>query len=556
MEAEEESEPTIRDNLTGMLILSMLVSYLGHFQYGYAVLVVHNPASHLVFNITKAETKSLKVFWFALSPTVIFFPMGGVTGVVLFGNLVDKYGRRHLLLLNNAFSLLASAFLCLSNIIRIFKFTIFASFITGICAGIFSCCVPMYLLEVSPTSMRGSLTATSVLFFIFGILIGQLLGLPQILGNKEGFPLLAAVLGVIATVCILLLLICPESPRFLFIQMKDETKAREVLKSLRVQEDVEDEIQELQKEDLYEYEGNEKEITIWKLLCMQKFRWPIITIIVLMAGSQLSGINGLFFYTEKIYEAMQLSKKNANIVSLAISVITILIVLTTINLIETWGRRIPLIMGFMICSMTCILLTFTLEFQVRKLPASSGDLHPAPLPKPPTSILPFLGAHNRFGHLKLRESRVPGRRGGPVHKTCSLCELVLFPQVYNPLMAYLSLVCIILFLIGYMLGPAPIRTVILGELFLQSSRASAYMVGCCVVWFMRVVSGLILIQLELLLGPYSLLFYWPPCVATFIYLFKMIPETKGRSFLEIQKAMATRSAKPKKNKQLEITESS
>ncbi|KAM6435173.1 solute carrier family 2, facilitated glucose transporter member 5-like isoform 3-T3 [Liasis olivaceus] len=505
MEDEEESEPIIRDNLTGMLILSMLVSYLGHFQYGYAVLVVHNPASHLVFNITKAETKSLKVFWFALSPTVIFFPMGGVTGVVLFGNLVDKYGRRHLLLLNNAFSLLASAFLCLSNIIRIFKFTIFASFITGICAG---------------------------------------------------FPLLAAVLGVIATVCILLLLICPESPRFLFIQMKDETKAREVLKSLRVQEDVEDEIQELQKEDLYEYEGNEKEITIWKLLCMQKFRWPIITIIVLMAGSQLSGINGLFFYTEKIYEAMQLSKKNANIVSLAISVITILIVLTTINLIETWGRRIPLIMGFMICSMTCILLTFTLEFQVRKLPASSGDLHPAPLPKPPTSILPFLGAHNRFGHLKLRESRVPGRRGGPVHKTCSLCELVLFPQVYNPLMAYLSLVCIILFLIGYMLGPAPIRTVILGELFLQSSRASAYMVGCCVVWFMRVVSGLILIQLELLLGPYSLLFYWPPCVATFIYLFKMIPETKGRSFLEIQKAMATRSAKPKKNKQLEITESS
>ncbi|XP_025024837.1 solute carrier family 2, facilitated glucose transporter member 5-like [Python bivittatus] len=491
MEDEEESGPTIRDNLTGMLIISMLVSYLGYFQYGYTVLVVHNPASHLISNITKMEMKNLKVFWFALSPAVIFFPVGGVTGVVLFGNLVDKYGRRYLLLLNNAFSLLASAFLCLSNIIQIFKFTIFASFITGICAGIFSCCVPIYLLEVSPTPMRGSLTATSVLFFIFGIVIGQILGLPQILGNKEGFPLLAAVLGVIATVCILLLLICPESPRFLFIQMKDETKAREVLKSLRVQEDVEDEIQELQKEDLYEYEGNEKEITIWKLLCMQKFRWPIITVIVFMAGSQLSGINGLFFYAEKIYEAMQLSKKNANIVSLAISVIAIFIILTAINVIETWGRRIPLIMGFMICSMTCILLTFTLEF-----------------------------------------------------------------QVYNPLMAYLSLICIILFLIGYMLGPASIRIVILGELFLQSSRASAYMVGCCAVWFTRVVSGLILIQLELLLGPYSLLVYWPSCVATFIYLFKMIPETKGKSFLEIQKAMAERSAKPKKNKQLEITENS
>ncbi|XP_063173722.1 solute carrier family 2, facilitated glucose transporter member 5-like [Candoia aspera] len=398
------------------------------------------------------------------------------------------------------------------------------------------------------------MTATSVLFLTLGVLIGHMLGIPQILGNKEGFPLLAAVLGIIATGCILLLLNCPESPRFILIQMKDETKARQVLRSLRVQEDVEDEIQELCAEDLYEYTANEKEMTTWKLLRTQRFRWPVVTIIVMMAGSQLSGINGqtnklqcgsrglfytgiglfwvthfpsllraadrkpkspsfsspqqplgprrplqcnssfslgpqMMFYSEEVHRVMGFLEKNANILSIGINIISTLTVLTVINLIETWGRRIPLIMGFMICSMTCILLTFTLEF-----------------------------------------------------------------QVHNTLLAYLSQIFIVIFLIGHMIGPATVCVVILGELFLQSSRASAYAVGCCAMWFANCISGLILIKLESLLGPYSLLLYWPPCVATFIYLFKMIPETKGKSFLEIQKVMSERLAKPRKKKQLKMKE--
>ncbi|XP_034282295.2 solute carrier family 2, facilitated glucose transporter member 5-like isoform X1 [Pantherophis guttatus] len=466
---KKDSKPSIRNYLSRTLIISILVSYLGHFQYGYSVLLVHHPASLLVSNLTTEEAKSLKNFWFILSPVVIFFPIGGVTGIVLFANLVDRYGRKCLLLFNNTLAFFASVFLCLSNSVHLFNFTLFANFIIGMSSGIFSCCVPLYLLEVSPTPIRGSMTTTSALFFSLGALLCHMLGLPKILGNREGFPLMAIVVGMVATVCILLLLFCPESPRFILIQKKNETKAREVLRSLRTHEDVGNEIRELQEEDFYEVMANEKKMNLRKFLRIQKFRWPIVTIIVLMAGSQLSGINGMFFYIEKVYRITGISRPIADVISTSIHFIIIITVVVTINLVEMWGRRVPLIMGFMICSMTCILLTFTLEFQ---------------------------------------------------------------EESYE--LSFLSLVFIIIFLIGHMLGPGPIRLVILGELFLQSTRASAFTIGYSALWFVRFVSGMILIQLELLLGPYSLLLYWPFCVATFIYLFKMLPETRGKTFVEIQ----------------------
>ncbi|KAM3824381.1 solute carrier family 2, facilitated glucose transporter member 5-like isoform 2-T3 [Vipera latastei] len=317
-----------------------------------------------IANLTKEEAMQLENFWFILSPAVILFPMGGFTGIVLFANLVDKYGRKFLLLFNNSLTFVASVFLCVSNSVHLLAFTLFANFMAGISSGIFSCCDPLYLLEVSPIPLRGSMTAASTLFFSLGLILGYMLGLPNIWGNKEDFPFMSILLGIFATISILLLLICPESPRFIFIQKKNETKATEVLRSLRAQGDVTKEIKDLQEEDFYELVAKEKKMTFWKFLCTQNFRWPIVTTIVLTAGSQLSGITGMFFYTKKVYAVMGLSKGISEVISLSLNIIIIISLVTSIHLIEMWGRRIPLIMGFMICSMSCILLTFALEFQV------------------------------------------------------------------------------------------------------------------------------------------------------------------------------------------------
>ncbi|XP_070615794.1 solute carrier family 2, facilitated glucose transporter member 5-like [Erythrolamprus reginae] len=456
--------------LTKTLFMSMLVSYLGYFQYGYILIMMTNPISVPVSNLTKEEVQRKKGV--DAIPVGVFFPIGGVFGIILFTCLVDRYGRKCLLVFNNIFVLFALGFFCTANAIQLLKFAIVANLLAGITAGTFSCVVPLYLLEISPTPVRGAMTSTSAFFFNLSFLFYNVLKLPWILGHKEGFSYLAAIPCVVSTTSLLLLLNCPESPRFIFIQKKNEIKAREVLKSLRTQEDIGNEIRELQEEDFYEVMANEKKMTLRKFLSVEKFQGALITIIVLMAGNQLSGISEMSTYTAGVYKAMDVSMDIKEIIVINTFAVFLVIIAYSISMIDKWGRRILLITGFMICSMTCILLTFTLEFQVD-----------------------------------------------------------------NFLMATSSLLFITIFGIGYMLGPGSISLLIVGELFLQSSRSLAITVGFTAMWLARITSVYAHTKLEALLGSYALLACWPISVATFIYLFKMLPETKGKTFLQVQFAL-------------------
>lgn len=50
--------------------------------------------------------------------------------------------------------------------------------------------VPMYISEISPLNLRGGLGTVNQLAVTIGLLISQILGIKQILGSDEGWPLL------------------------------------------------------------------------------------------------------------------------------------------------------------------------------------------------------------------------------------------------------------------------------------------------------------------------------------------------------------------------------
>lgn len=52
--------------------------------------------------------------------------------------------------------------------------------------GLSSNVVPMYLGEMSPKNLRGAVGVMPQLFITIGILVAQILGLTNILGNLEG----------------------------------------------------------------------------------------------------------------------------------------------------------------------------------------------------------------------------------------------------------------------------------------------------------------------------------------------------------------------------------
>ncbi|CAJ0964329.1 unnamed protein product [Ranitomeya imitator] len=77
--------------------------------------------------------------------------------------------------------------------------------------------VPMYLGEISPKNLRGFLGLMPSLFICLGVFTAQVLGLPELLGQDEYWPLFLSLIVVPTLIQVSMLPFFPESPRYLLI---------------------------------------------------------------------------------------------------------------------------------------------------------------------------------------------------------------------------------------------------------------------------------------------------------------------------------------------------
>uniref|UniRef100_A0A8C6RQQ7 Solute carrier family 2, facilitated glucose transporter member 5 n=3 Tax=Nannospalax galili TaxID=1026970 RepID=A0A8C6RQQ7_NANGA len=459
--------------LTLVLALATLIAAFGSsFQYGYNVSAVNSPSELMqqFYNDTYFERSgelinsfSLTLLW---SVTVSMFPFGGFLGSLLVGPLVNKFGRKGALLFNNIFSIVPAILMGCSKVAKSFEIIIASRLLVGICAGVSSNVVPMYLGELAPKNLRGALGVVPQLFITVGILAAQLLGLRNALANEDGWPILLGLTGVPAALQLLFLPFFPESPRYLLIQKKNESAAGKALQKLRGWKDVNSEMAEIQRED--EAEKAAGSISVWKLFRLKSLRWQLISIIILMAGQQLSGVNAIYYYADQIYLSAGVNSNDVQYVTAGTGAVNVFMTFCTVFVVELWGRRLLLLLGFSTCIIACGVLTVALALQ----------------------------------------------------DTISW-------------MPYVSIVCVIIYVIGHALGPSPIPALIITEIFLQSSRPAAYMVGGSVHWLSNFIVGLVFPFIQVGLGPYSFIVFAVICLLTTIYIFMVVPETKGRSFIEI-----------------------
>ncbi|EGW12755.1 Solute carrier family 2, facilitated glucose transporter member 7 [Cricetulus griseus] len=294
-----QSTPHVKGSLKPTLILTTLSASFGSaFQYGYNISVINTP--HKVFKSFYNDTyferhgkfmdeNSLLLLW---SCTVSMFPLGGLLGSLIVGLMVNKWGRKGTLLINNVFAVTPAILMGVSKVARAFELIIFSRVLVGICAGVSYSALPMYLGELAPKNLRGALATMTEVFVITGVLLAQIFSLQAILGNATGWPILLALTGVPALIQLLSLPFFPESPRYTLIEKGDEETARQALRRLRgCNYDVEAEMEEMREEE--RKEQAEGHLSVLNLFTFRPLRWQLISIIVLMAGQQLSGINAV-----------------------------------------------------------------------------------------------------------------------------------------------------------------------------------------------------------------------------------------------------------------------
>ncbi|XP_019754526.2 facilitated trehalose transporter Tret1 isoform X1 [Dendroctonus ponderosae] len=257
--------------------------------------------------------------------------LGAFVGAIPAGPMAQLTGRKRalqILIIPLLSSWILIAFFC-----KYIWVLYIARFLAGISSGGISVAAPMYVTELAHVSIRGTLGTFFQVQITIGILFEYLLG--DIISDIRTLSLISAVLPV---VFLLSFAFIPESPVYLCEKAKLQDAQRSLLWFRGKDYEIDDELVKI-TEDIEESKRNKTKLfEIFK--CKATYKGLIISF-GLMAFQQLSGVNAVLFYTNKIFQQSggSLSPGQCSILVGAVQVIASLI--TTV-LIDRAGRKILL----------------------------------------------------------------------------------------------------------------------------------------------------------------------------------------------------------------------
>uniref|UniRef100_A0A8B9HV80 Solute carrier family 2, facilitated glucose transporter member 5 n=1 Tax=Astyanax mexicanus TaxID=7994 RepID=A0A8B9HV80_ASTMX len=349
-------------HLTLSLLAVAFLSSLGSSMlYGYNLAVVNSPAQYIkeFFNRTAVRRngtglsqESITVLY---SITVSIFAIGGLMGSLTVGMLVSKFGRKGTLVKSTILVFVAGALMGFSRTCGSPEMIIIGRFITGLHSGISLSVVPMYLGEIAPKNLRGFLGLMPSIFICIGVFFAQILGLHEILGKEEHWPVFLSLVVAPTFIQLMLLPWFPESPRYLLIERHNIHATITALKWYRTRANIQAEIEEMQEEQ--RSLSSVETVSVWELVRDRSVRWQIITVLVINAGMQLSGIDAVSLFNAGISIAQV---QYTTVGTGAIEVIAGLVGCFTI---ERVGRRPLLIGGFSFMGVCCAGITLSLILQ-------------------------------------------------------------------------------------------------------------------------------------------------------------------------------------------------
>uniref|UniRef100_A0A8C5DHU9 Solute carrier family 2, facilitated glucose transporter member 1-like n=1 Tax=Gouania willdenowi TaxID=441366 RepID=A0A8C5DHU9_GOUWI len=295
-------------HLTATLLISILAAVLGSLQIGYHTGNINAPAKIIeeFFNHTwrsrhnaSMPDHSLTLLW-SLSVSIKDF---GALLVYLY--VLNTFSfRRNSILIVNCLSVVGACLMFLSKASESFEVLILGRLVFGLFCGLVMSLNPLYIQEVSPTNLRGAFATLNQVSFASGILMGMVAGLETLLGTEHNWAMMLSLSLIPALLQYLLLPFCPESPRFLLINRGVEDKAQTGESLLRLRGNV-DKVQTELEEMKEEAAHTQSAVTIHDFFRKRSYRQPIIIVLIVNLGSQLSGFNAVNknFSSLKLIEA-------------------------------------------------------------------------------------------------------------------------------------------------------------------------------------------------------------------------------------------------------------
>ncbi|XP_058486789.1 solute carrier family 2, facilitated glucose transporter member 11-like isoform X3 [Solea solea] len=304
------------------------------------------------------EESANKLIWTFI---VAVLSLGAWTGAIHSGSLPVTYGRKKALMFNNVVAMVAAVLMLFSRTAKSFEMILLGRFLYGYNVGLGLSVHLMYLGESSPKKLRGFLTLTGSIFIGFGKVMGQIIGIKEMMGTEDMWPYLLAVSGIPAILQFVMLPFFPEAPRYLYIDKGDTEGCRRALEWLWQEDDLKLELDDMQKES--ESSRGEKAKTVKDVLSSRCVRWQLLTLTVPCAGIQFCGINALYFYAFDIFRESGVPKDQGHYLAIGLGATELIAVTLCSFLIDRAGRKKLMGYGYLLMGITMSLLTVMLSIK-------------------------------------------------------------------------------------------------------------------------------------------------------------------------------------------------
>ncbi|KAK7378311.1 hypothetical protein VNO80_03750 [Phaseolus coccineus] len=332
-----------------MVYFCTLVAVCGSYEFG-ACAGYSSPTQAAIrkdFSLSLAE--------YSLFGSILTF--GAMVGAITSGPIADFIGRKGAMRVSSAFCVVGWLAIYFSegpvplDIGRL---------ATGYGMGVFSYVVPVFVAEIAPKELRGTLTTLNQ------FMITAAVSVAFTIGNVISWRALALTGGLIPTAVLLLgLFFIPESPRWLAQrgQQKDFEAALQILRGKDA--DISEEAEEIQ-----DYITSLEQLRKSRLLELFHRRYlRSVTIgIGLMVCQQFGGINGICFYTSSIFE---LAGFSPTIGTITYACLQIVIVGLGAALIDKAGRKPLLLLSGSGTVAGCIFIAVAFYLKVYEVGAAA-----------------------------------------------------------------------------------------------------------------------------------------------------------------------------------------
>ncbi|KAG5535330.1 hypothetical protein RHGRI_023188 [Rhododendron griersonianum] len=405
---------------------------------------------------------------------------GATVGSFTGGTLADKFGRTRTFQLD-AIPLAVGAFLCATA--HSVQTLIIGRLLAGIGIGISSAIVPLYISEISPTEIRGTLGSINQLFICIGILAALVAGLP-LAGNPLWWRTMFGIAIIPSVLLALGMAFSPESPRWLYQQGKIP-EAEMAIKRLFGKERV----AEVMNDFSAASQGSSEPEAGWFDLfsnryrkdasyCQTKEKVKLVTApVVVSVGAalflfqQLAGINAVVYYSTSVFRSVGIASDVA--ASALVGASNVFGTTIASSLMDKQGRKSLLITSFSGMAASMLLLSLSLTWK---------------------ALAPYSGT--------------------------------------------LAVLGTVLYVLSFSLGAGPVPALLLPEIFASRIRAKAVALSLGMHWISNFVIGLFFLSFVNNFGISSVyLGFSMVCVLAVLYIAGNVVETKGRSLEEIECAL-------------------